>query len=217
MRVIHTFKGVNTVKTFKTIMSWVLPVVIGLGLALLIRQFWFTMVRVDGTSMQPNLQNNERVVAFKTSTIKAGSVVVFDAYGLDPDQTSKSAVYVKRVIGMPGDTVKYTNSGKLMVNGKVVKQSYLQNSYQQTTGSFMANKHSKVTGWTLNSLSHDQGWSKQVTNGKVPKGYYFVMGDHRSVSNDSRYWGLVPKSHMIGVVKAWPWQARKEYINNYQP
>ena len=204
-------------KTFKSIMSWVVPIAIGLIIALLIRQFWFTMVKVDGTSMQPNLQNNERVVAFKTSKIKAGSVVVFNAYGLDPNQTDKNAVYVKRVIGMPGDTVRYTSSGKLYVNNKLVKQTYLKNKYQQTTGSFMANSHSKFTGWTLNSLSHDQGWAKSVTNNTVPKGYYFVLGDHRSVSNDGRYWGLVPKSKMIGVVKSWPWQNRKQYINNYQP
>lgn len=204
-------------KTFKTIMSWVVPIAIGLLLAFLIRQFWFTMVKVDGTSMQPNLQNNERVVAFKTSKIKAGSVVVFDAYNLDPDQTVKNAVYVKRVIGMPGDSVRYTSSGQLYVNNKLVKQTYLKNQSQQTTGSFMPNSHSKVTGWTLDSLSHDQGWKKSVTTNKVPKGYYFVMGDHRSVSNDSRYWGLVPKSKMIGVVKAWPWQNRKQYINSFQP
>ncbi|CAJ1229507.1 signal peptidase I [Lactiplantibacillus xiangfangensis] len=204
-------------KTFKTIMSWVVPIAIGLLLAFLIRQFWFTMVKVDGTSMQPNLQNNERVVAFKTSKIKAGSVVVFDAYNLDPDQTVKNAVYVKRVIGMPGDSVRYTSSGQLYVNNKLVKQTYLKNQSQQTTGSFMPNSHSKVTGWTLDSLSHDQGWKKSVTTNKVPKGYYFVMGDHRSVSNDSRYWGLVPQSKMIGVVKAWPWQNRKQYINSFQP
>lgn len=198
-------------------MSWVLPIAIGLLLALLIRQFWFTMVKVDGTSMQPNLQDNERVVAFKTSKIKAGSVVVFDAYGLDPDQTVKNAVYVKRVIGMPGDSVRYSKDGKLYVNNKLVKQTYLKNRYQQTTGSYMANSHSQVTGWTLTTLSHDQGWQKAVTTNKVPKGYYFVMGDHRSVSNDSRYWGLVPKDKMIGVVKAWPWQNRKQYINNFQP
>ncbi|BDZ31782.1 signal peptidase I [Lactiplantibacillus sp. WILCCON 0030] len=205
-------------KTFKNIMSWVLPIVIGLGLALLIKQFWFTMVRVDGTSMQPNLQNNERVVAFKTSKIKAGSVVVFNAYNVDPDQTAKDAVYVKRVIGMPGDSVRYTSNGKLYVNNKLVKQTYLKNSYQQTTGSYMANSHSKFTGWDLTSLSHDQdGWRTKVTTNKVPKGYYFVLGDHRSVSNDGRYWGFVPKNKMIGVVKAWPWQNRKQYINSFQP
>ncbi|AVK63679.1 signal peptidase I [Lactobacillus sp. CBA3606] len=203
-------------KSVKNIMSWVLPVLIGLGLALLIRQFWFTMVRVDGSSMQPNLQNNERVIAFKTSQVKAGAVVVFNAYGLGDDAT-KNTVYVKRVIGMPGDTIRYSSTGKLYVNNKLVKQTYLKNTYQQTTGSFMANKHSQVTGWTLTSLSHDQGWQKPVTTNKVPKGYYFVLGDHRSVSSDSRYWGLVPKNKMIGVVKAWPWQNRRQYINSYQP
>lgn len=198
-------------------MSWVIPIIVGLGIALLIRQFWFTMVRVDGTSMQPNLQDSERVVAFKTSPVKAGSVVVFNAYGVDPNQTDKKAVYVKRVIGMPGDSVRYTDSGQLYVNNKLVKQTYLKNKYQRTTGTFMPNKHSKVAGWTLTSLSHNQGWQKSLKTNKVPKGYYFVMGDHRSVSNDGRYWGLVPKDEMIGVVKAWPWQARKEFINGYEP
>lgn len=121
-------------KTFKSIMSWVVPIAIGLIIALLIRQFWFTMVKVDGTSMQPNLQNNERVVAFKTSKIKAGSVVVFNAYGLDPNQTDKNAVYVKRVIGMPGDTVRYTSSGKLYVNNKLVKQTYSKISINKRLG-----------------------------------------------------------------------------------
>jgi len=205
------------VKTFKNIMSWILPIIIGLGLAMLIKQFWFTMVRVDGTSMQPNLENNERVMAFKASKPKAGSVVVFNAYHVDPDQTDPKSVYVKRVIGMPGDTVKYTNAGKLYVNGKQVKQSYLKTAAQQTTGSYMANSHSKVTGWTLTSLAHDQGWKVKPVNNKVPKGYYFVLGDHRSVSNEGRYWGFVPKSKMIGVVKAWAWQNRHQYINSFEP
>ncbi|VDG20058.1 signal peptidase I [Lactiplantibacillus mudanjiangensis] len=199
---------------FKSIMSWVLPIVIGLALALIIRQFWFTMVRVDGTSMQPNLQNNERVMALKAVKPKAGSVVVFYAHGVDPDQTEKNAVYVKRVIGMPGDTVKYTK-GKLYVNGKLIKQSYLKNNYQQTTGSYLPSNYS---GWTLDSLNKLQGWKVKPAKGnKVPKGYYFVLGDHRSVSNDGRYWGFVPKSKMIGVVKAWSWQNRHQYINSYQP
>ena len=114
-------------KTAKSILSWVIPIAIGLILALLIRQFWFTMVRVDGSSMQPNLQNNERVVAFKTSKIKAGSVVVFHANGVDP-QAAQKDVYVKRVIGMPGDSVRYTAKGQLYVNNKLVKQSYLKNN-----------------------------------------------------------------------------------------
>ena len=70
----------------KTILSWLVPIIIGLIIALIIRQFWFTMVKVDGDSMQPNLQNNQRVVAVKTSAIKRGSVIVFHAYGVDAAQ-----------------------------------------------------------------------------------------------------------------------------------
>jgi len=208
------------VKIIKRSLSWILPIVIGLGLGMLVRQFWFTMVRVDGRSMQPNLQNNERVVAFKTGQIKAGSVVVFDAHGVSPDATTPNTVYVKRVIGMPGDTVTYTKTGQLYVNHRLIKQTYLKSSFQQTTGTYMANSHGQVTGWTLTSLAHDQpDWqlSAKPKNNRVPKGHYFVMGDHRSVSSDGRYWGFVPQRKMIGVVKAWPWQNRRQAINAYQP
>ncbi|AYG38226.1 signal peptidase I [Lactiplantibacillus pentosus] len=199
-------------------LSWLIPIIIGLVIALLIRQFWFTMVKVDGDSMQPNLQNNEHVVAVKTSKVKRGNVIVFHAYGVDATEKDRNAVYVKRVVAVGGDTVRYTHAGKLYVNNKLVKQSYQPSRYQLTTGSYMANSHSQFTGWTLNSLSHDQpAWQVKVTNNRVPKGSYFVLGDHRSVSNDGRSWGFVPQSKVIGIVKAWPWQNRKQYINNYQP
>ncbi|MFC6202728.1 signal peptidase I [Lactiplantibacillus nangangensis] len=202
------------VKRLKGIFSWVIPIVVGLALALLIRQFWFTMVKVQGTSMQPNLQSKERVIAVKTVPIKADSVIVFKAYGVNQEEQDRRADYVKRVIGLPGDTVRYTRRGQLYVNDKLVKQSYLKNQFQQTTGTYMANRHSQMTGWTLTSLSHDQSaWQVKVTTNRVPKGYYFVMGDHRSVSNDSRSWGFVPKKAVVGVVHTWPWQARKQYLN----
>ena len=201
----------------KSILSWVIPIAIGLLLAVLIRQFWFTLVQVDGSSMFPNLKNNERVVAVKTSPIKRGSVIVFNAYGVDSSKNDPKLVYVKRVVAVGGDTVRYTKTGQLYVNNHRVKQAYLKNKAQRTTGSFMANSHSQFTGWTLNSLSHDQpNWQVKVTNNRVPKGSYFVLGDHRSVSNDGRAWGFVPKNKVIGVVKAWPWQSRKNYINNFQ-
>lgn len=76
----------------KVVLSWLLPIIIGLIIALLIRQFWFTVVKVDGDSMQPNLQNNQHVVAVKTSTIKRGSVIVFHAYGVDTAQADHNAV-----------------------------------------------------------------------------------------------------------------------------
>ena len=189
-------------KAFKELMSWIVPIAIGLLLALLIKQFAFQFVRVDGPSMQPNLQNNERVVCLKQAKIHRGSVVVFDANGVDP-QVSVKTDYVKRVIGLPGDTVEAKN-GNLYVNGKKVDQSYISKS-----------ERSSGTGtWTLHSISQENSWVLHNGAYKVPKGEYFVLGDHRSVSNDSRYWGFVPKSKIVGVVKVGFWNRTQPAKNN---
>lgn len=189
-------------KAFKELMSWIVPIAIGLLLALLIKQFAFQFVRVDGPSMQPNLQNNERVVCLKQANIHRGSVVVFDANGVDP-QVSVKTEYVKRVIGLPGDTVEAKN-GNLYVNGKKVDQSYISKS-----------ERSSGTGtWTLHSISQENSWVLHNGAYKVPKGEYFVLGDHRSVSNDSRYWGFVPKSKIVGVVKVGFWNRTQPAKNN---
>ena len=189
-------------KAFKELMSWIVPIAIGLLLALLIKQFAFQFVRVDGPSMQPNLQNNERVVCLKQAKIHRGSVVVFDANGVDP-QVSVKTEYVKRGIGLPGDTVEAKN-GNLYVNGKKVDQSYISKS-----------ERSSGTGtWTLHSISQENSWVLHNGAYKVPKGEYFVLGDHRSVSNDSRYWGFVPKSKIVGVVKVGFWNRTQPAKNN---
>lgn len=189
-------------KAFKELMSWIVPIAIGLLLALLNKQFAFQFVRVDGPSMQPNLQNNERVVCLKQAKIHRGSVVVFDANGVDP-QVSVKTEYVKRVIGLPGDTVEAKN-GNLYVNGKKVDQSYISKS-----------ERSSGTGtWTLHSISQENSWVLHNGAYKVPKGEYFVLGDHRSVSNDSRYWGFVPKSKIVGVVKVGFWNRTQPAKNN---
>lgn len=184
-------------KSFRQVMSWVVPIVIGLLIALLIKQFFFQVVRVDGPSMQPNLQNNERVFCLKRSKIHRGSVVIFDANGVDP-QVAVKTDYVKRVIGLPGDTVKSKN-GNIYVNGKKIDQSYISTK-QRNAG---------TGNWTLKSISVQNSWLKHNGATKVPAGEYFVLGDHRSVSNDGRYWGFVPKSKIDGVVKVPSWTGTK--------
>lgn len=174
-------------------MSWVVPIVIGLLIALLIKQFFFQIVRVDGPSMQPNLQNNERVFCLKRSQIRHGSVVIFNADGVDPQVAIKTD-YVKRVIGLPGDTVRSKN-GNIYVNNKKINQNYIS----------MKQRDAGTGNWDLKSISVQNSWLKHNGAIKVPAGEYFVLGDHRSVSNDGRYWGFVPKSKIDGVVKVPSW------------
>ena len=176
--------------TFKNIMGWVWPVVIGLLIALLINTFLLSLVKVDGLSMYPNLQNNERVIMLKHGKIKRDTVVVFSAKGVDdrPGVTDVTK-YVKRVIGLPGDKIEYKNDGKLYVNGKFQSQGYITTEQQKEGTLSIASAEDK--GVTL-------GTGRSFT---VPKDEYFVLGDNREVSNDSRSYGFVPRSKILGVVK----------------
>lgn len=190
----------KNLKNLKEILSWIVPVVIGLAIALALKQFVFTRVRVDGPSMEPNLNNNEKVFAWKMSKVKHLSVIVFDAHGEDP-AAKPNTNYVKRVIGLPGDSVKSKN-GYVYVNNKRIDQSFISTS-ERTSG---------TGNWTLAGLQRQNDW-QGGNNGKiatvVPKGKYFVLGDHRSVSNDSRYWGFVDKDKVLGVVKVPFWASSK--------
>ncbi|WP_010579838.1 signal peptidase I [Liquorilactobacillus vini] len=195
-------------QTFKSIISWIIPVVVGLLIALVVKQFLFGFVKVDGTSMYPNLQNNERVMLLKPAKIKHNSVVVFNAYGIDHNnpEIQKNTKYVKRVIGMPGDTIEYRNDGQLYINGKRMPQSYITRK-QRTSGTLhLTPELSEAKGVTL-------GTGKSF---KVPQNEYFVLGDNRKDSNDSRYYGFVPKSKIDGVVKVFFWNSKAKVINSYR-
>lgn len=189
-------------KFIKELSSWVLPAVFGILIAFLIKLYIFQFVKIDGVSMAPNLKNNETVVVSKISKIKRFSVIVFDAHGEDPVAT-KSTDYVKRVIGLPGDKIRFGN-GKLWINGKEIPQKFISN-YEKKNGTGEGD---------LRSLSVHNNWGKGID--RVPKNNYFVLGDHRSVSNDSRYWGFVHKNKIMGVVDVPFWDANplKKNINN---
>ncbi len=186
---------------FGWILSWVVPIAVGLILALLLKQYVVTIARVDGPSMEPNLVNNERLVVWRRSQVKHLSVIVFDAHGEDPEATKPGTDYVKRVIGLPGDTVSSKN-GNIFVDGKKINQNFIS-SYERTSG---------TGNWDLQTLS--KSWANNTGSVKVPKGYYFVLGDHRSVSNDSRYWGFVEQKKVVGVAKTFPWGTTKTERTN---
>ena len=137
--------------------------------------FFVQPVVVEGTSMLPQLHDGERLlvnklVYYKIQSISwghidRGDIVVF-WYPNDPDKS-----FVKRVIGLPGETVEVRN-GRVFVNSVELRESYLDIEHNQSLPSWPAKK--------------------------VEDHHYFVMGDNRDNSLDSRYWGLVPEKYIYG-------------------
>ena len=144
--------------------------------ATLIVTFGFQVARVEGMSMAPTLQDQDRLIvnklAYRLHDPQVGDIVML----YSPLQPEKALV--KRVIAQAGDEVRIVN-GRVFRNGVLVDDSFVAPQFR----------------------SHDD-WGPQV----VPEGYYFVMGDHRNNSSDSRHWGFVPKKYIIGKVQLrwWP-------------
>ncbi len=157
-----------------------MAILIGIYYALF--SFVLSNETVSGPSMQPTFENNDRIIAVRHFKLKRNDIVILKA----PDE--KNALYIKRVIGLPGDMVTSKND-KLYVNGKQVPEPYLNNKYKKE-----ANEDGEL--YTENF----------TLKRRVPKDCYFVMGDHRDVSKDSRYFGFVKRSAIVGEVKwrYWP-------------
>jgi signal peptidase I len=155
---------------------WGRDIAIALGLAVFIIVFLYQPVKVEGTSMAPLLSDQERIFInkylYRFEPIHRGDVVVF-WYPLD-----RSMSFIKRVIGLPGDTIDI-RAGELYVNGKHVPEPYVPPRY------FDDSNYGPIT---------------------VPPDEYFVMGDHRDSSNDSRIFGPVPRKFIYGkaVFAYWP-------------
>lgn len=194
--------------------STVLYAIIMVGIVVLLKSFIISNDQVSGPSMQPTFEDKDRIVALRHSSIKRGDVVVLEA----PDQ--KDTLYIKRVIGMPGDTVESKND-KVYVNGKKFDQPFLDNKFKKEandSGLLYTNNFTLKTlaqGPYYQSIyqNNPQLLEKVEKDGKVPSGQYFVMGDHRDVSKDGRMIGFIKKDAIVGVVKLryWPLNAFKTF------
>jgi len=156
--------------------GWTRDLAVALGFALVIIIFLYQPVKVEGTSMAPLLSDQERIFInkfiYRFEPIERGDVVVF-WYPLD-----RSKSFIKRVIGLPGDTVEIRD-GHLYLNGEEMSEPYVPSNYLDSSS------------YAARTLGPDE---------------YFVMGDHRDSSNDSRMFGPVPRQYIYGkaVFAYWP-------------
>jgi len=156
--------------------AWLRDLVISLAISGFIIIFLYQPVKVEGTSMMPSLEDQERIFVnkfvYRLEAIQRGDVVVF-RYPRDP---SKS--FIKRVVGLAGDHIRI-QAGQVYVNGKLLDEDYVPATYED-----------------------ERSYPEIV----VPPDSYFVLGDHRSLSNDSRDFGPVPQHFIYGkaVFGYWP-------------
>lgn len=161
---------------FGILLHWTRDLFVSVILAIVVILFLYQPVKVEGTSMMPTLDDQERIFinkfVYHFENIDRGDTVVF-WYPGDPTKS-----YIKRVIGIPGDRVE-VDEGTVLINGRRLHEDYVPPEFRDTTS---------------------------MTARIVPPDEYFVLGDHRSSSNDSRAWGMVPRRYIYGkaVFIYWP-------------
>lgn len=156
---------------------WVRDVLVAVAASFMIITFLYQPVRVEGTSMLPELRDQDRLFinkfAYRFESISRGDVVVFH-YPRDPEKS-----YIKRVIALPGDSLRI-DEGRVYVNGHQIDESYVPKRYRDV---------------------------RSMPEIVIPQGDYFVMGDHRSISSDSRDFGPVDRELIYGKAAFIYWPA----------
>ncbi|MNI11943.1 Signal peptidase I S [compost metagenome] len=179
-------------KIVKEIQSWSIAIIVGFVLSLVIGIFVIQPYKVDGFSMEPTLNNEQRIYAWKMNHTlnklpEYGDIVIIDSR-VDRDRTlmddfmehplvnllsgkkDDEIFYVKRVIGLPGDTIE-VKDGNVFRNGEQLNEPYIKEAMDRGT---------------------DQVW-------EIPENHVFVMGDNRNHSKDSRSIGPIPQDHVMGI------------------
>ncbi|HFI0579444.1 TPA: signal peptidase I [Streptococcus suis] len=169
------------------------------------RYFIWDPVSVDGHSMDPTLQHQEKLVMFKTTSIDRFDIVV--ASETDSDGTEK--LIVKRVVGMPGDTIRYEND-VLYINDQEVDEPYLDEylaAFQtdKLQEEYAYNKQFQAVAQAAQAFTQDANGSVNFTV-TIPEGQYYLLGDDRLVSLDSRSVGSFARDKIKGevVFRFWP-------------
>jgi signal peptidase I len=161
----------------RSVWLWGRDMLFSLAVSFFIITFLYQPVRVEGTSMLPRLEDQDRLFinkfVYHFTSIHRGDVVVFH-YPRDPQKS-----YIKRVIALPGDQLRI-DDGRTYVNGQLLPEPYVPRKF------------------------HDSRSEDEMV---IPPGEYFVMGDHRSISSDSRDFGSVPRDLIYGKAAFVYWPA----------
>lgn len=162
---------------WKSTIQIILLAAVMVGIAQLLLKFVIANEQIFGPSMQPNFTQYDRVIALRHTKLNRGDVVIVKA----PD--SPGEFYIKRIVGLPGETVRF-NKDQLYINNKKVSEPYL-NDYKKDPTTFLAGSNY----FTLNPKNNQPNFDLKDVLGRstVPAHHYFVMGDNRTVSKDSRY------------------------------
>lgn len=167
--------------------EWTKAIVLGLVVVMVIRIFFFTNYAVSGESMMPILHDQDKVIVSKIA-YTLGEIDRLDVLVFHNDENED---YVKRVIGIPGDIITYEND-QLYVNKEPVDEPFLN-----THPAYVNPDENLTEDFTLESLTG---------NMRVPEDSYFVLGDNRRQSLDSRYFKFVKTDQVVGqvVLRYWP-------------
>ncbi|TDL35362.1 signal peptidase I [Jeotgalibacillus sp. S-D1] len=176
--------------------EWIKALAVGVAIVLVVRIFLFSNYVVEGVSMQPTLQDGNKLVinkiGYQVGDLERFDVIVFHA--------NESEDYVKRIIGLPGDEVTYVDD-QLYINGEAYDEPYL-NEFRES------NTDERLTGdFTLEELTGET---------VVPEGEIFVMGDNRKESLDSRIFGFVDQDSIVGKVNLRYWPLDKMEVKFYE-
>jgi signal peptidase I len=164
----------------RAIIEWVVIIVAALTVAIVVKTFLIQAFFIPSGSMEPTLKPGDRVLvnklSYKLHDVHRGDIVVFKRPPSEADDPTIKDL-IKRVIGLPGDRIE-GRAGVVYINGQPLKEPYLPG------------------GTTTSSLQLQT----------VPAGQYFVMGDNRGNSKDSRFIGTIPKNLIVGraFVRVWP-------------
>lgn len=172
----------------KELLEWIQAIAIAVVLALLVRNFVFTVVKVDGQSMEPTLQHADRMIVWRLGyEPEAGDIIIFN-----PPQQSKNVFWVKRVIATEGQTVEIDyNTNSIYVDGEKIQEEYLGEEMRDP-----------MTNYDITEIT-------------VPKDCVFAMGDNRNHSTDSRFVGCISEDNIVGksVVRFWPFTNMEIFKN----